>query len=434
MLKKTKYALLFVLAVSIILNAGCSLSKKGKGNTEGSLAAQQVDDNSIKKLITDYIEKVYSKPVSYYQNYSATGSIPTELWDFISKDTITLSDGNPENKINYPRPVIINNMVLGNYELIKDKKGEGTPEINSQFTGSSGEVSTYFVKVNLKAKCININDLVSIIQKSIDLKTAQSILKAAASEDFTGLSTAVLNLISEKALKEMPNDVDSKSKLDYIKVQFSYEVITKKEDGKNKILSFQESPKVKGYSNRLSLYNNLPVTRLPYLDTTSNQKDTETYTKESTLITDYFNKLCASLDNEKMGLMAAYWNKSDKDFISFLEKIGKASDKKAKNLSDMMYIAGDYKTKFPYDSFPILTNMEKISGGLSNFSIKMHPAYSEKRKEYIVSFQAPVQKINGSIDGYTTNCYYDYSVSLTGKGDKLKISRMIMNEHYYLNQ
>ena len=94
----------------------------------------------------------------------------------------------------------------------------------------------------------------------------------------------------------------------------------------------------------------------------------------------------------------------------------------------LIEIDSKYSENYPFDSFPLRNNMEKIKE-INNFTVTPHPAYSEKIKWYFVNFDAAVQRTNGITDDYFTY-RYDYLVSLSEVDDSLVIERIKLNEYY----
>jgi len=436
-MKKIIRVLLALTIISVLISSSaCSLLSK-----KNAADQKQSDVNSIRnaeQLITNYFTKVYSKQLKDYDTFNASGTIPDELKEFIAQSTIDLENGNPEIGLNFPRTLYLNGYMLGNYELIND---DGKPEIDTTQIGMKDGIQTYYVKINLKAKSVNLDSLINIIALTADKATVNNLSKSLADGNFAVISGVMEKLIKDKTFEEAAKDINSSNALDNIKVQFKYDVQVVNEDGTAKISSCRETDRVNSYLNRLSIFNYGSVDRIPFLNierqknsnTFMNKVEKDTFDNESALISSYFTNLCANLNNDKMSLLTSAWNKNALTFKDIIDKGFKATNKNSKNLVDLMDITGEYRTRFQIGAFPILTNIDKINGPLSNLSITIHPGYSEKIKKYIVTFKAPVEKINGMVDGYQNTCSYDYTVTLSGSGDNTKVSGMELDSFIYDN-
>ncbi|MDP4093445.1 MAG: hypothetical protein Q8920_08800 [Bacillota bacterium] len=376
-----------IIAISLIaLLAGCgSNSSTSTPKTAAAVnTLNKAENTAAVKIINDYFKKLYT----VQPDNSINAGIPSEIQDMVSKETLDLSGGSAGLLINKPRFVDINGMTAVNYEM---------SDVQASCVGSRSDKFVFFAEVTLKAKCLPDGVFDS----------AYKVNNATGAYEVTGSY--------------------SSSQMDTIKLKADYDVEVKKEGNAYKIVSAREAGQIQDDKARLSKYNNNFVDRLQYLDA-ANKTDNGVLTKETAVITQFFTDLAQALDKDKMDLLYPKWQSDSASFVNFLDSVYKPSGKNEKKLSDMMALYGDYKTKFDYASLLIQLNMEKVSN-LSKFEITVHPAYSEKNKIYFVKFDADVEKVNGII-GDKSKYKYDYTVSLSGEGDNLKITGIGLNEFY----
>lgn len=379
-------------------------TKKETGTVTGE------EDERIKSLINDYFSCLYAEPAISYYPCCTTGTLPAKIKDFISPSTVSLAEGNPEIGIHMPRFVEINGLTAIGYEIVKNK-GVGDkelPDIEAGFAGNSGDSSFYFVKVGLYAKCVNSSTLEMLYTLNTQNNIWQKKDTQAVDENLT----------------------------DTIRVQVKYDVEVRKEDGNYKLVSVKEANTRTGLKNRLYIYNNDFMTRLPYLNSMKtadgkayvNEDDGKTYEEEKAVIQSFFDSLKKSLNKENMKLLYPMWNTGTADFKGFLDKIAQPGEGDAKKLSDLMEIRDDYRTKFGYESFPLQVNMERLEGEYKSFEVVPHPGYTKKQKRYAVAFKVPVKKANGLIEGEEDVYGYDYFVTLAKANEVLKVSGIKLNE------
>ena len=247
--------------------------------------------------------------------------------------------------------------------------------------------------------------------------------------------TLAQQAIRDKTFKLIDSGGTSENGIDNIKLQVKYNFELKKDGTDYKIISAIEDNDVFGYLNRISIYNTGFMQRIPYLSIDKNQKgtifvnkeDVKTFNNEKGLILSFFNDLRLDLDSENMSLLINNMQQGVDKYKDFIKKISR-NDENSKALPDIMDIGTDYNDKFSIEALPIQTNMERITGKYSNFIVTEHPGYSEKEKRYLVSFEAPIEKINGTIEGNPVIYKYNYDITLSGKDDNVKISSIILDE------
>lgn len=402
----------------------------------------KTEDSSIKTVISEYLTKLYEIPLRESLNDSMKGTINEGIRKFIAKETIDLGEGNPEIRIHYPRVVYINGMLTGSYTIIKntDEQGKEMEDCEISYTGKSSGVFQYFVKLNLKAKCVIAHNLSTLSPQNGKPASVQQIAttdnEGKTSEDDNLLQQA----IRENTFKLMDNGGSLENGIDEIKVQVKYNFEVKKVGEAYKIVSARESNAVAGYMNRLSIYNNSFMQRIPYLSIDKNQRgtiflskeDIKTYNSEKELMLNFFNDLRLNLNSENRSLLINNMQLGIDKYKDFINKISINKEKDSKALIDIMDIGLDYNDKFNIEALPIRKNMERITGKYLNFIVTEHPGYSEKEKRYFVSFEAPVQKINGIIDENPSIYKYNYDVTMSGKDNNLKISSIILEEFFSL--
>jgi len=410
-MKKLFFGLL--IASLLLLSAGCaamlnapvvSASDDTVGNT-GRETVTGEDDAKIRKIISEYFTALYTDAsVDDYNSYSRTGTIPGNIRGYIADKTIKEGDGNPEIGIHLPRYVSINGMTVIGYdlEILKAGNGEETPNIVSGFISKSGDSYLYYAKVYCKAKAIP-DDIFAASYLKHDDNTYSVIRK-----------------------------VDAEN-IDSMRVELRYDVELTKSDIGFSILRAIESNIKSGMKNRLFVYNNDNITRLPYLDLSRNQDgsyrnpaDGVIFEAEKDVIEKFFPKF-AGIDRERMNLLSYRWKQGVKPVNEFLDSLGITADEDG---SKLIELNDKYDEYYPLESFPLRNNMEKIIE-IKNFRITPHPAYSEKIKLYYVNFDAVVQRTNGITDEYFTY-RYDYTVSLAKTGDSAYIEKFKLNEYYTL--
>lgn len=406
--------LVFILVLFLIISTGCGfIETKAAGDSVSEDPASVVEDNretvdsnddqAIKKIISDYFTALYTDAqVDEYNEYSRTGVIPNKIRGFIADKTLAEGDGNPEVGIHLPRYISINGMTITGYDIIDisvDGKDENMSVV-SDFISKNEDHYLYFVKVYAKAK---------VVPDEVFSKSYRK------EEDNT--YTKIWDI--------KPDDTDA------VKVEIRYDVeLTKSSTGFSVLRAIESNIKA-GRKNRLFILNNDNITRLPYLELEKtadgaykNPIDGEIYETEKAIVTEFFQKFTL-LDRERMNLLSYRWEQGFTEAKGFLDNLGVTS---GEGQTKLIEIDSKYSENYPFDSFPLRNNMEKIKE-INNFTVTPHPAYSEKIKWYFVNFDAAVQRTNGITDDYFTY-RYDYLVSLSEVDDSLVIERIKLNEYY----
>ena len=363
------------------------------------------ENEKIRTLVGQYLEKLYSKPPEAYYGDYASGNIPENVKEFVAKRTIVEGGGNPENGIHLPRIIEINGLDITSYRLLKyrNEKGEEVPEIDCSLIGKNGEAYVFFVKAAMKTGCL---------------------------EDKTFSEAYQLDKAALKYTASAPVDG---SKYDSIKVQIKYDFEIINEGGEFKILTAKETNNKFNYRNRFLKINNESVNRLPYLftdgisayDLHQVEEDQKTFDNEKMLI-ESFVKRIAQLDRNRMDLMRTEWEQGG--LSGFVNRLQLPEDEKlpGKKLSDIMNVQSSYKNDFDISAFPLQVEMKRINA-IENINVAQHPGYSEKKKIYFVKFDAQVEKNSGILNNRST-FRYDYTVYLSGSNDNLKVSAIKLNE------
>ncbi len=418
-MKKSKFycAVVLLMALVMLFSSGCSTissffgkdkdEEESASGTEGGKAVtselSKNDKDAVKKLVGDFYTKLYKEPV---ESYKDTKAIPDNIKDSIAKSTLTEGANNPEIGIHLPRYVELNGLTVISYELLtKDADGG----IETTYLGKSGDSYLYYAKVHLKAKCLP------------DELFNQAFKQNAVTGIYEKQPTAGLD----------------EQKADYVRLIAKYDVEVVKDGSSFKILRAKEAAGRPGFQNRLMLLNNDFVERLPYINieksadnkTYVNNDDAKKFEAEKSVIEAFFNNL-KTVDSDRMGLMTVKWKLGKNDFTDFVTNVLHI-DKDGKS-KEIMDITDDYKTKFNYESFPIKSNMLRITA-LKNFNIAPHPAYSQKQKRYTVYFDADVEMMTGMV-GQKSTFKYDYIVVLSGEGDSTKVSGIYLNNYSYAAQ
>jgi hypothetical protein len=415
------YAMVILTVLMMVLSSGCDTitsifgkdsddakttatgESNGKNQNGELVELAKSDRAKIGKIIEEFYKKLYKEPV---EGYNKAGIIPEAVKEFIANRTKTEGNNNPEVGIHLPRYVEVNGMTVVGMETL-DNGSKGCVE--STYIGKTSDTYLFYTKVYLKAKCIP-DDIFNANFK----QNAQ-----------TG--------IYEKS----PTAAWDANQEDYIRVISKYDVEVIKEDGSYKIIRAKEASTRQGFQKRLMLLNNEYIERLPYINIDKaadkksylNKDDGKQYDKEKAVIETFFNNL-KEVDNERMNLLYIKWRTGQNEFTSFVKDVLKINlDKDKKEIID---ITADYADKFSYDSFPLQKNMSKLIS-CDGFSITPHPGYTQKKKKYIVSFNAKVEKAIGVI-GQQSTYNYDYFVTLSGEGDSVKVSGIYLNNCTYQEQ
>ena len=375
-------------------------------------AVSGADDEAMKKLMVEYFTKLYSQSPDAYVESSVTGKIPGALKEFLAERTLSEGEGNPENGIHFPRIIELNGLNLVNYEFIKYSDGSVKDglEISSSFTGRNGDAYAYFVKLGFAAKAMGDEEFKAVYKENPESRTY--------------LPTGVVNYGALKSVNLL--------------LKYNVELI--KDEKGFRILSAREANDRPGALWRLSKANNDFAERLPYLllESTvqgkvhSNPEHQKLYDSETPVIETFFN-LLKGIDGSRMLLLDGAWKAGQGQFADMFKKFDLKGYEKMpdKTIQDLMLVDADYKNKFDFYSFPVQTNMRKILE-VKNFSILPHPAYSEDRREYIVTFDATVEKQNGI--AVQEPYRFDYFVTLGGGPGNAKITGMKLNEAYKVEE
>ena len=195
------------------------------------------EDAKAKKIINEYFTALYTKAsVDYYNDYSGAGIIPGHIRGFIAEKTIKEGDGNPEIGIHLPRFISINGLTIVEYNLetISENNGGEDPNIVADFISKNGDIFLYYTKIYCKAKVI-------------------------PDEVFSELYTRNSDNTYSKTKEIKEEDID------YMRVELRYDVELVKSDIGLSILRAVESNIKSNMKNRLFVFNNDNITRLPYI-------------------------------------------------------------------------------------------------------------------------------------------------------------------------
>ena len=132
-------------------------------------AISETENLKIKTVIGDYLTKLYEIPLKECLNDSMNGTINDSIKQFIAKETVEVSEGNPEIRLHYPRIVYINGMLTGGYEILKNinEAGKEVSDCEISYIGKANGVFNYYVKLNLNAKCVIADNLSTFVDKDI---------------------------------------------------------------------------------------------------------------------------------------------------------------------------------------------------------------------------------------------------------------------------
>jgi len=404
-------ALAGTLTVTLFL-AGCASGEAdtaqntdNAGNKPASwqTAVSKEDNEKIQKLISDYFVKMYSVSVDNYQQNSESGNIPDNLRSFIAKRTIEEGNNNAEIGLNFPRFVGMNGITLIDYTPLMRLEDSKQPQIEATYIEENNGSLLYFVKLNLKAKCI----MDGLFEKNYKLnEQANTYQKITAPAD---------------------------SDIDTVLVQTKYDVELVKEEKDYKILRARESTFKQKARDRLFRYNNDFIARIPYLnlektaDNTNyaNKQDGDTYNKEKAAIVSFFENII-NLDNERRILLNSSWDNGIADFSKLMNTLTIAKNKEKQ---DIMTIGEDYREKFSKEALLLQNNIYsiRVQGELKDTcNVALHPAYSEKNSWYIVTFKAAMNK-NTGISGSEKEYSFDYLVKLVKKAAGPQIESIKLN-------
>lgn len=414
-MKKCKRSVTIFLVVILlaIFNSGCStitsFFKKDAAkeevkekSTNGRMAdLNKAERDKISKVIVDFYTKLYQDPV---ESYKSTANIPEKVKGIIAERTVNEGSNNPELGIHLPRYVELNGMTSVGYELLKNGS---LGSIVPSYIGKNSDSYLYYVKVHLKAKCLP------------DVEFNKSYTQNAVT----------------KVYEKNANAIISDQLYDYTRIIAKYDVEVIKDGVAYKILRAKEASTRPGFQSRLMILNNDFMQRLPFINTDKgldnnyiNKDDIQVYEKEKAVIQAFFDNMKV-LDNERMNLLSTKWKTGVNEFTEFTTKVLKMNVDK--NSKEIMEITTDYQNKFSFDSYPLKSNMRKIVS-IGNYNVNPHPAYTQKQKRYIVSFEAKVEKTTGII-GQQARYKYDYLVTLSSANDTLKVNGVYLSNYTYLN-
>lgn len=394
---------LFCIIITAVLFVGCASDEAEEPAQNTTIKKETIskdEDQSNQKIISDYMIKMYSHQIDYFKEYSELGTIPEDLKSFIAKRTIDEGSNNTEIGLHYPRYVSLNGQTIIGYTPIMDGKGDKKqPRITSTFIHSKDNIILYYVKIDFKADCVP-DDLFK------DNYTVN---------DATNLYHKV-------------SDVDSAS-IDNMNVQLNYDIEFVKEGDKYKIFRARESAYNQGARNRLIVYNNDFIKKLPYLDLTKtddnsayvNKADGDEFEKGKSVITAFFDNML-SIDNDRRLLLDNTWNTGFSNFDKLFKAIGLNKNKDGK---EILSLGVDYRERFPNDALLINNGASKITLK-DTYKVNLHPAYSKLRKLFLVSFDATVVKTVGSYDN-TQDYTFDYLIEISGSGNDVKIKSVKLN-------
>jgi len=379
-------------------------------NGEQNIMITAEEDEKIKNLICDYYARLYSEPVESYNSYVASGTIPEKIREIIAEDTINFSEGNRKIGIHLPRYVSLNGVTAIEYEIarISGSEGETVPDIEADCVQAAGGNVHYFVKVNLRTKCIPDSEFNAVFKRANESPVYTKAEGRNVNENLT----------------------------DYMRIEAKYDVVVKKIDGNYKIVEAKELGSIPGLENRMHVSNNGFVSRKPLINIAKDQKggnylnenDCKQYENESYTIKNFFETLKKCLDSSKMDLFYSSWEKGAEQFKGFINKLDMYMESDTGKLSELMSIDGTYKSDFDYSDFILKAGMKEFAGEFENFSVQPHPAYTQRRKLYIVTFDVPVQKVNSPMEGKNSKYRYDYFITLTDKDGEIKIKKIELNE------
>ncbi len=394
---------LFCIILTAILFVGCASDEAEEPVPNTTIKKETIskdEDQSNQKIISDYMIKMYSHQIDYFKEYSEQGTIPEDLKSFIAKRTIEEGSNNTEIGLHYPRYVSLNGQTIIGYTPIMDGKGDKEhPRITSTFIHSKDNIILYYVKIDFKADCVP-DDLFK--------------------ENYT--VNEATNLYSKVS------DVDSAA-IDNMNVQLNYDIEFVKEGDKYKIFRARESAYNQGARNRLIVYNNDFLKKLPYLDLTKtddnsayvNKADGDEFEKGKSVITAFLDNML-SIDNDRRLLLDNAWNTGFSNF----DKLFKAIElNKNKDGKELLILGSDYRQLFPNDALLINNGASKITLK-DTYRVNLHPAYSKLRKLFLVSFDATVIKTIGSYDN-TQDYTFDYLIEVSGSGNDVKIKSVKLN-------
>ncbi len=396
--RKMKLVTAITLVTAMIMSTGCSiLFKKDKPVEETKPKIEtpdtsEAEDKKVHEIVDKYFTTLFSKPISDYDQYIVSGTIPEDIQSLVAKRTIDEANGNPEIGLHLPRIIEMNGLNIIGYEILKAT--DGRSKIDTHFIGKTGENFLYYVQIDIKAKVLSEADFLKYYVQNQQTKVYEKIAAAVVDENLC----------------------------DYIKVQLKYDLEVTKEGNDYKVVTQKEANYKPGLKNRLFKLNNEFVERISYLDINKDEEK-NIFESEKAVIDNLFKNLLL-IDKERMILLKGKFDINSVEFASFLTLIGVSQ----KDGNDLMLIGDNYKQKFSCSSFPLQLNMEKINE-YKNIDIQIHPGYSEKTKRYFVSLDASVIQSNGMV-GEEVIYKFDYYVTLTKDNDKILVDGFELNEYY----
>lgn len=386
--------------------------------TSGSLQEEMStsDRENAQKLMEDYFIRLFSMPVEEYAGNIREGRLPTHLREFFAQKTLEACDGNPYLPVHFPRFVQMGDLTAVQYEILmyQDSGEKEKPEMEATFLGVDEDVFHFFVKLELMSTCIPT-------QVFDQLYSAQE-------------------FYYQKNLQTMAEPIGSAQSRERVRLCAMFDLELVKEENTFKILSAVETGKLSHLQYQVMKENNDSYERLPYLRVEDviiksghlSSEDQKVYAREKEVITSFFNCL-KRIDHTGLELLKFRYVQG-KDF--YLEALrgftapaaNEDTEKAGSDISAYLKMDDEYLLRFGLDSFPLKSNMDKIND-IRDMEVIVHPAYTDRNKEYIVKFRADVG-LSGGLAGSTAVYRYDYFVNLEGNGEDVKITGFRLNEYY----
>ncbi|TYQ13245.1 UNVERIFIED_CONTAM: hypothetical protein Cloal_4307 [Acetivibrio alkalicellulosi] len=389
--KKLKLLTVSTLLAITISGAGCDFFDRDVDDNIPlpgieSPATSLGEDRAVQEFLGTYFSDLFSKSVEDYSQNLIEGSIPVNITGHIASRTLDEGNNNPEIGIHIPRMVEFGGLAILDYNLMRDDSG--SPMIDANYIGVSGESFIYYVKVDVKA-----NGLPNNVFYTNYVQNEETLL-FERDESVSG----------EDAIKE--EDYDE------IKLRLKYDVEVIQENGSYKVFRQTEANYKPKFQNRRFILNNDFIDRIPYLDENITA-EREIYEKEKALVESFFNNLLL-IDRERMSLLRTNWDNGIDSFQRFLLDIGVST---VDNKNILLLDEETYKERFNILAFPLQASIRRLISYKST-DVVVHPGYTKNNKVYFVRLEANTEKAN-AIVGNVTPYTFEYVVTLDDKGEMI---------------
>lgn len=371
------------------------------------------DDKSAQKVIGDYFEALYKEAPETTMEKALEGEVPSGIKSYLTKETLDLSEGNPEMPIHLPRFVELNKKTITNYSVIQ----RDGAKVESKLVEKLDEPDSYlyYTMVNLSCECLTNSEFEERYEYDEEI-----------------------GIYEPKDDAEIDEEAE-----DQMKVKAKYDVVVKKEGSSFKIVSAKEINDMLQFKRRIHKQNNEFLQRIPWLEIDG--ADKSVYQKEKQIVEKLMEELL-ELTAADIGLLRTGWDEDVEKFEEVLERLNVTSAKmfmleekeeeqttqgseevegEATTTGDDEEVVSPYKYNFPINELPVHKDIEKIMpNSVDILLVEPNVSYTPKNIEYLIQIQATARMKN-NIPSTGKDLRYDYIISLDNEeGYKIKSYRL----------